>query len=101
MEELLSLAVKSIFVENMALAYFLGMCSFLAVSKKVETAIGLGFAVVVVLTICTPLNYLFYTFFLKENALAWAGVTGAELPLPAGDAGAQCLTFGHRLDRHE
>jgi Na+-transporting NADH:ubiquinone oxidoreductase subunit E len=79
MEELLSLAVKSIFVENMALAYFLGMCSFLAVSKKVETAIGLGFAVVVVLTICTPLNYLFYTFFLKENALEWAGVTGVDL----------------------
>ena len=73
MEELLSLAIKSIFVENMALAYFLGMCSFLAVSKKVETAIGLGFAVVVVLSICTPLNYLFYNFLLREGALSWLG----------------------------
>ena len=79
MEELLSLAVKSIFVENMALAYFLGMCSFLAVSKKVDTAIGLGFAVVVVLSICTPLNYLFYTYLLKDGALIWLGVEGVDL----------------------
>ena len=71
MEELLSLAVKAIFVENMALAFFLGMCSFLAVSKKVDTAIGLGVAVVFVLTICTPLNNLFYTYLLKEGALVW------------------------------
>jgi len=79
MEDLLSLAVKSIFVENMALAYFLGMCSFLAVSKKVDTAIGLGFAVVVVLSICTPLNYLFYTYLLKDGALVWLGVDGVDL----------------------
>jgi Na+-transporting NADH:ubiquinone oxidoreductase subunit E len=71
MEDLLSLAVKAIFVENMALAFFLGMCSFLAVSKKVDTAIGLGVAVVFVLTICTPLNNLFYTYLLKEGALVW------------------------------
>ncbi len=71
MEEYLSLAVKAIFVENMALAFFLGMCSFLAVSKKVDTAIGLGVAVVFVLTICTPLNNLFYTYLLKEGALVW------------------------------
>jgi Na+-transporting NADH:ubiquinone oxidoreductase subunit E len=71
MEDYLSLAVKAIFVENMALAYFLGMCSFLAVSKKVDTAIGLGVAVVFVLTICTPLNNLVYTYILKEGALGW------------------------------
>ena len=71
MEEYLSLAVKAIFVENMALAFFLGMCSFLAVSKKVDTAIGLGVAVVFVLTICTPLNNLFYNYLLKEGALVW------------------------------
>jgi Na+-transporting NADH:ubiquinone oxidoreductase subunit E len=75
MEDLLSLAVKAIFVENMALAFFLGMCSFLAVSKKVETAIGLGVAVVFVLTLCTPLNYLVYTYVLKEDAL----IVGVDL----------------------
>jgi Na+-transporting NADH:ubiquinone oxidoreductase subunit E len=79
MEDLLSLAVKAIFVENMALAFFLGMCSFLAVSKKVETAIGLGVAVVFVLTVCTPLNYLVYTYLLKEDALAWMGIQGVDL----------------------
>ena len=73
MEEYLSLAIKAIFVENMALAFFLGMCSFLAVSKKVDTAIGLGVAVVFVLAICTPLNNLFYTYLLKEGALSWMG----------------------------
>jgi Na+-transporting NADH:ubiquinone oxidoreductase subunit E len=71
MEELLSLAIKAIFVENMALAFFLGMCSFLAVSKKVETALGLGFAVVFVVGLCTPLSNLVYTYVLKEGALAW------------------------------
>ena len=73
MEHYLSLAVKSIFVENMVLAYFLGMCSFLAVSKKIETAIGLGIAVVFVLTITTPLNWLIHDNLLKKGALAWAG----------------------------
>jgi Na+-transporting NADH:ubiquinone oxidoreductase subunit E len=69
MEALISLAVKSIFVENMALAFFLGMCSFLAVSKKVETAMGLGVAVVFVLGITTPLNNILYQHLLKENAI--------------------------------
>lgn len=69
MEALISLAVKSIFVENMALAFFLGMCSFLAVSKKVETAMGLGVAVVFVLGITTPLNNILYQNLLKENAI--------------------------------
>lgn len=70
-EHYLGLAVKSIFVENMALAFFLGMCSFLACSKKVETAIGLGAAVIFVLAITTPLNNIVYQHILKEGALAW------------------------------
>lgn len=79
MEHLISLAVKSIFVENMALAFFLGMCSFLAVSKKVETAIGLGAAVVFVLGITCPLNWALYNFILREGALSWAGVADSDL----------------------
>ncbi len=71
MEHYLNLAVKAIFVENMALAFFLGMCSFLAVSKKVETAIGLGLAVVVVQTITVPMNNVIHHYLLKEGALAW------------------------------
>jgi Na+-transporting NADH:ubiquinone oxidoreductase subunit E len=74
MEHYLSLATKAIFVENMALAFFLGMCSFLAVSKKVETANGLGIAVVFVLGVTTPLNQLLNSALLKEGALAWAGL---------------------------
>jgi Na+-transporting NADH:ubiquinone oxidoreductase subunit E len=70
-EHYLSLAVKAIFVENMALAFFLGMCSFLAVSKKVNTAIGLGFAVIFVLTVTTPLNNLIYKYVLSDGALVW------------------------------
>ncbi|MDN3698878.1 MULTISPECIES: NADH:ubiquinone reductase (Na(+)-transporting) subunit E [Vibrio] len=69
MEHYISLLVKSIFIENMALSFFLGMCTFLAVSKKVKTSFGLGIAVVVVLTIAVPVNNLVYTFVLKENAL--------------------------------
>jgi Na+-transporting NADH:ubiquinone oxidoreductase subunit E len=72
-EHYLSLGVKSIFVENMALAYFLGMCSFLAVSKKVETAVGLGAAVISVLGVTCPLNQIMYNSFLKEGALSWTG----------------------------
>ena len=70
-EHYLSLAIKSIFVENMALAFFLGMCSFVAVSSRVETAIGLGGAVIFVLAITTPMNNLIYAYLLKEGALAW------------------------------
>ena len=73
MENVLSLATKAIFVENMALAYFLGMCSFLAVSKKVKTAVGLGFAVVFVLAVTCPLNNLVYNYLLREGALSWTG----------------------------
>ena len=71
MEHYLNLAVKSIFVENMALAFFLGMCSFLAVSKQVSTAIGLGGAVVFVLTVTVPLNNFVYIHALKPGALGW------------------------------
>jgi Na+-transporting NADH:ubiquinone oxidoreductase subunit E len=69
LEHYLSLLTKSIFVENMALAFFLGMCSFLAVSKKVETAIGLGAAVIFVLSVCVPLNQLIIVTLLKEGAI--------------------------------
>lgn len=79
MEHYLSLLVKAIFVENMALAFFLGMCTFLAVSKKVETALGLGIAVIVVETITVPVNNLILNYLLKEDALAWAGLTGVDL----------------------
>jgi len=76
LEHYLSLATKAIFVENMALAFFLGMCSFLAVSRKVETAIGLGIAVVFVLGLTTPLNQILYKSLLEEGALAW--IPGGE-----------------------
>ncbi len=79
LEHYLSLLVKSIFIENMALAFFLGMCTFLAVSKKVATAIGLGVAVVVVQTITVPANNLLYQYLLKPGALAWAGFPAADL----------------------
>ena len=67
MEALLSLFVRSIFIENMALAYFLGMCTFLAISKKIQAALGLGIAVIVVLTITVPLNNLIYNYLLGIN----------------------------------
>ena len=79
MEHYLSLAVKSIFVENILLAYFLGMCSFLACSKKIETAVGLGFAVIFVLTVTTPANWAIKRFLLNKGALSWAGVPNVDL----------------------
>ncbi|MDW7747875.1 NADH:ubiquinone reductase (Na(+)-transporting) subunit E [Halomonas sp.] len=78
MEHYLSLFVASVFVENMALAFFLGMCTFMAVSKKVSSAFGLGIAVIVVLGVTVPVNNLVYTFLLQEGALTWTGVSGAE-----------------------
>jgi Na+-transporting NADH:ubiquinone oxidoreductase subunit E len=78
-EHYISLLVKAIFVENMALAFFLGMCTFIALSKKVETAIGLGIAVIVVQTITVPVNNLILNGLLKEDALAWAGLEGVDL----------------------
>lgn len=79
MEGLISLLVKAIFVENMALAFFLGMCTFLAISKKVSAAIGLGIAVIVVQTITVPVNNLLYVYVLREGALAWAGLPDVDL----------------------
>lgn len=69
MEGLLSLFIKSVFIENMALTFFLGMCTFIAISKKIETAVGLGIAVVIVQAITVPVNNLILNTFLKENAL--------------------------------
>jgi len=79
MEHYLSLFVKSVFVENLALAFFLGMCTYLAISKKVETAAGLGIAVAVVQTITVPVNNLIYHHVLKKGALAWAGISDVDL----------------------
>ena len=79
LEHYLSLFVKAVFVENMALAFFLGMCTFLAISKKIQAATGLGIAVVVVLAITVPVNNLIYTYLLKDGALAWAGYPNVDL----------------------
>ena len=79
MEHYISLFIKAVFIENMALSFFLGMCTFLAISKKVQTAIGLGVAVIVVLAITTPVNNLLLNYLLKEGALAWAGYPDVDL----------------------
>ncbi len=78
-EHYLSLFVKSVFIENMALAFFLGMCTFLAVSKRVETAVGLGIAVVVVQAITLPVNNLLYNNIIRQGALDWAGLPNVDL----------------------
>jgi Na+-transporting NADH:ubiquinone oxidoreductase subunit E len=80
-QELVNIFVKSIFVDNMIFAYFLGMCSYLAVSKKVSTAVGLGMAVIFVLGIIIPVNYLLENYLLKEGALAWLGADMAAVDL--------------------
>ena len=81
MQDLISLFVKSIFVDNMIFAYFLGMCSFLAVSKNVKTAVGLGAAVIFVLGITVPLNYMLNEYVLKPGALVWMGEEYANVDL--------------------
>jgi len=81
MEHLINIFVKSIFIENMVFAYFLGMCSYLAVSKSVKTAVGLGAAVIFVLAITLPVNYLLETKVLREGALSWLGPQFAEVDL--------------------
>ena len=81
MIEYANLFIKSIFIENMIFAYFLGMCSYLAVSKTVKTAVGLGFAVIFVLTITVPLNFLIDQYLLQAGALKWIGPEYAELDL--------------------
>ena len=79
MEGLISLAVKAIFVENLALSFFLGMCTFIAVSKKISTAIGLGISVMIVQTITVPANNLILNYLLAPGALAWAGFPDVDL----------------------
>jgi len=79
MNDLISIFVNSVFVGNILLAYFLGMCSFVAVSKNIDTAIGLGFAVVFVLTVTTPVNWLIYHYLLAPGALSWAGLPDMDL----------------------
>ena len=82
MEHYISILTKAIFIENILLAYFLGMCSFLAISKKVDTSIGLGFAVIFVLTITAPANWIIHYFLLKDGALVWLnpeyGINGSK-----------------------
>ena len=79
LEHYLSLMTRAIFIENILLAYFLGMCSFLAVSKRIDTSIGLGKAVIFVLTITAPTNWLIHHFFLQKGALSWAGFPDVDL----------------------
>ena len=79
--DLINLGIKSIFIENMIFAYFLGMCSFLAVSKKVPTALGLGMAVIFVLTITVPANWLLQNYVLGDGALTWLGADFAGVDL--------------------
>lgn len=79
MENLLSIALNSIFVGNILLAYFLGMCSFLAVSRRMDTAVGLGLAVVFVLAVTTPVNWLVYRYLLAPGALSWIGLGEVDL----------------------
>ena len=81
MEHALSIFVRSIFVDNMIFAYFLGMCSYLAVSKNVKTSLGLGLAVTFVLLITLPVNYYLQTYVLRPGGLAWLGVGFADLDL--------------------
>ena len=81
MTELVNIFVKGIFIDNMIFAYFLGMCSYLAVSKTVKTGVGLGFAVIFVLGITVPVNYLLENYVLKEGALAWLGDDFAAIDL--------------------
>ena len=79
MADLFNLFLNSVFIGNILLSYFLGMCSFIAVSKNVDTSVGLGFAVIFVLGITTPVNFLIYHFMLAPGALAWAGLPGVDL----------------------
>jgi Na+-transporting NADH:ubiquinone oxidoreductase subunit E len=79
MEHYLSLLVRSIFIDNIALSMFLGMCTFIALSKKINAAIGLGFAVIVVQTVTVPVNNLLLTYLLSDGALAWIGLPNVDL----------------------
>ncbi len=79
MESHFNLFITAVFVENLALSFFLGMCTFLAISKKIETALGLGIAVIVVQTLTVPINNLIFRYFLRDDALSWAGLSNVDL----------------------
>ena len=79
MEQYVNLFIQAAFVENLALTFFLGMCTFLAISKRIETAIGLGLAVIAVQVITVPVNHLIFQYLLKDGALAWAGLPDVDL----------------------
>lgn len=79
LEAYLGLFIRAVFVENMALTFFLGMCTFIAISKKIETALGLGIAVIVVLGITVPVNNLIFNYLLREGALSWSGFSSVDL----------------------
>ena len=79
LESYLSIFINAVFIENIALSVFLGMCTFIAISKKIDAAIGLGIAVIVIIGITVPLNNLIYTYILKEGALAWLGYPEVSL----------------------
>ena len=79
LESYLSIFINAVFIENIALSVFLGMCTFIAISKKIDAAIGLGIAVIVIIGITVPLNNLIYTYILKEGALAWLGFPEVSL----------------------
>ena len=81
MQDLANIFIKSIFIDNMVFAYFLGMCSYLAVSKTVKTSVGLGAAVIFVLCVTIPMNYLLENYVLKEGALVWLGAGFANIDL--------------------
>ncbi|MCZ6711683.1 MAG: NADH:ubiquinone reductase (Na(+)-transporting) subunit E [Gammaproteobacteria bacterium] len=105
MEQYLGLFVRAVFVENMALTFFLGMCTFIAISKKISTAIGLGVAVVVVLAITTPVNNLIFNYLLRDGALAWAGFPEVDLSflgfiIYIGVIAAMVQVLEMFLDRH-
>lgn len=105
MEELLGLFVRSVFIENMALSLFLGMCSFLAVSQRIDTALGLGGAVIFVLAVTTPLNHVLYTHVLAPGALGWAGLEEIDLSFMTflvfiGSIAATVQVVEMALDRH-
>ena len=101
----LSIFIKAAFIENLALSFFLGMCTFLAVSKKVSTATGLGIAVIVVQLVTVPLNNLLFKYLLRENALTWLGVEGIDLSFLGlicyiGVIGAMVQILEMSLDRY-
>ncbi|SER02707.1 Na+-transporting NADH:ubiquinone oxidoreductase subunit E [Nitrosomonas sp. Nm51] len=79
MDTLVNLFITAVFVENLALSFFLGMCTFLAISKKIETALGLGIAVIVVQALTVPINNLIYRYLLRDGALDWAGLSSVDL----------------------